>query len=56
MRLPVRQSGGAPLRAVRPTPSYNDEVSKEFIERQDAHVRSTQGPNFELTPISGDAW
>ncbi|QJR00859.1 hypothetical protein HH800_00800 [Sphingobium yanoikuyae] len=55
MRQPVRQSGGGNLRAARPTPSYNDEVTKDFIERQDARIREAAG-DIELVPISGDAW
>ncbi len=56
MRQPVRQSGGGNPRAARPTPSYSDEVTKNFIERQNAYVLSGEGSNVELTPISGDAW
>lgn len=43
-------------RGVRPTPNYNDRVTEDFIARQDAHIKSSLPANFELTPISGDAW
>lgn len=55
MRQP-KHSGAHQLRAARPTPTYNDEVSEGFIERQNAHIKTQLPANFELTPIPGAAW
>jgi hypothetical protein len=43
-------------RTARPTPPYNDKISAEFIARQQARIDAEKPENFELTPISGDAW
>ncbi len=56
MRNPARQASPAYTRAARPTPAYSDEVSEDFIARQQAHIESQQGPKFQLTQVSGDAW
>lgn len=57
MRHPARQAMPAySARGARPTPSYNDEVSGDFIQRQQAYIDSQKEANFELTPVSGDAW
>lgn len=56
MRHPSRQALPASHRAARPTPTYNDEVTQDFIDRQQAHIEGTQPAGFQLTPISGDAW
>ncbi|MGY2733654.1 uncharacterized protein YecE (DUF72 family) [Sphingomonas sp. UYP23] len=56
MRIPVKQAGTASLRAARPTPSYNDRVSEEYISQLNAYVAAKNGGPVELTPISGDAW
>jgi hypothetical protein len=55
MRIPEKQHQAA-YRIARPTPSYNDEVSKEFIERQQAHINAQHPEGVQLTLISGDAW
>jgi hypothetical protein len=56
MRRPVKDSDETRLRAARPTPTYNDEVSEDFIARQRAHIESRHRAGFELTPVTGDAW
>ncbi len=56
MRNPAKQAMPASTRAARPTPTYGDEVTSDFIDRQQAHIAGTQPAGFELTPVSGDAW
>jgi|GEM_PF-6211625 len=56
MRNPFKQALSAPTRAARPTPTYHDEVSEDFIARQQAHIEAKRPANFQLTPVSGDAW
>ena len=56
MRNPAKQAYPASMRAARPTPAYDDEVSAEFIARQTAHIEKLQPAGFQLTPVSGDAW
>jgi hypothetical protein len=43
-------------RIARATPSYNDEVSEDFILKQQARIEEHYGRKPQLTPISGDAW
>lgn len=43
-------------RTARPTPSYNDRVTPEFLARQQERIDAQKPANFELTPVSGDAW
>lgn len=56
MRNPFKQASSAPTRAARPTPIYHDEVSEDFIARQQAQIEAKVPANFQLTPVSGDAW
>jgi hypothetical protein len=57
MRNPARQAMPASnARAARPTPNYSDEVSADFIARQQAHIEGHQPDGFQLTPVSGDGW
>ena len=56
MRNPSKQALPVPTRAARPTPTYHDEVSEDFIARQQAHIEGKMPANFQLTPVSGDAW
>lgn len=56
MRNPSKQAVSAPPRVARPTPAYHDEVSEDFIARQQAHIEGKNPANFQLTPVSGDAW
>ncbi len=56
MRNPSQQALPASMRVARPTPTYDDEVSEDFIARQQAHIEAKTPANFQLTPVSGDAW
>ncbi len=56
MRNPAKQAMPASMRAARPTPTYNDEVSEGFISRQQAHIEGNQSAEFQLTQVSEDAW
>lgn len=57
MRQPdKRASASYRMKAARPTPAYDDEVSAAFIGRQQAHIDSTLPENFQLTPVSEDGW
>lgn len=57
MRNPARQAMPVShARAARPTPNYNDEVSSDFIGKQQAYIESHQPEGFQLTPVSGDGW
>ncbi len=55
MRIPEKQHQAA-YRIARHTPSYSDEVSEEFIKRQDAHIAAELREPLQLTQVSGDAW
>jgi hypothetical protein len=55
MRIPEKaQLAGH--RIARATPSYNDEVSEDFIKRQQAYIEEHSRKDLQLTPILGDAW
>ena len=56
MRNPSKQVVPVPVGAERPTPTYHDEVSEDFLARQRAHIEGKHPANFQLTPVSGDAW
>ena len=56
MRTPVKQAGPASLRAARPTPNYEDEITEEYIAKQSEYIKVNTGYCVELTPIGGDAW
>lgn len=43
-------------RGARPTPTYNDDVSEGYVHRQNNRIEAERPANFELTPVSGDAW
>lgn len=55
MRIPDKQQQAA-YRIARATPSYHDEVSEEFIQKQQARIEELSLEKLQLTPISEDAW
>jgi len=43
-------------RAVRQQPSYDTEVSEEYLKALAAKIDSQKPANFSLTPISDSGW